>query len=45
MADAFVDLNKHERIEKAVVTYTQERNPLSITKTVKIYKIVSSTIT
>ena len=45
MADAFADLNKHERIEKAVAACTQERNPLSTTKAVKIYRIALSTIT
>ena len=45
MADAFADLSKYERIEKAVVTCTQEQNPLSVTKAVKIYRIVPSTIT
>ena len=45
MADAFADLNKYERIEKAVATCTQERNPLSTIKAVKIYRIVPSTIT
>jgi len=45
MADAFADLSKHKRIEKAVAACTQERNPLSATKAAKIYRIAPSTIT
>lgn len=41
MADAFANLSKHEQIAKAVATYVQEPNKLSVTKTDKVYRVIS----
>lgn len=44
MADAFANLSKQERIEKAVTVCTQDPH-LSANRAAKIYKVSSSTIT
>ncbi len=44
MAEAFANLSKQLRIEKAVAACTQEENKISATKAAKIYKIAPSTI-
>ena len=44
MADSFANLNKQERIEKAVTECIQDSN-LSANKAAKIYNIAPSTIT
>ncbi len=44
MADAFANLSKQERIEKAVAACAQENNKLSTFKTGKIFNIAPSTI-
>lgn len=45
MADAFANLSKRERIEKAVAACAQESNKLSAFKAGKVFNVAPSTIT
>ncbi len=44
MADAFINLSKQERIEKAVAACAQETNKLSAFKAGKIFNVAPSMI-